>query len=196
MTNKILIADDHPLFRRGVKDVLEAAREYDCIEATDGIEALTLIKKEQPHIAILDLSMPKVDGFDVLSQAIRWPNSPYFVILTFHDDTQLIERAYDLGASAYLLKEDAEDELLKCLTTVIKGKRYLSHSIVYDPDSGHFAHEEMISSLTPAEQRIIKLVGKYKTSREIADLLNVSVRTIQNHRAHIMKKLNLVCSLH
>lgn len=191
MTIRVLIADDHPLFRRGVRDLLETAGEYHCIEAADGDEALNKIKESRPHIAVLDLSMPLADGFDVISQAAHWPDAPHFVILTMHDDNCLMERAFDLGASAYLLKENTEDELLKCLTTVYKGCRYISQSIAFNPDSSHSVHDGQLSSLTTAEQRIIKLVGEYKTSREIAELLNISVRTVQNHRSHIADKLNL-----
>ena len=187
MTIRVLIADDHPLFRRGVRDLLET-EGYHCIEATDGCEALDKIREEPPHIAVLDLSMPKRDGLDVLTQAVHRSSATRFIILTLHDDIHLIERAFDLGASAYLLKEDAEDELLKCLATVHTGQRYLSHTIAFNPGS-HSAKRP--STLTPAEQRIVKLVGEYKTSREIAELLNISVRTVQNHRSHITEKLGL-----
>ncbi len=188
MTIRVLIADDHPLFRRGVRDLLETDG-YHCIEATDGCEALDKIRVEHPDIAVLDLSMPKRDGLDVLTQALHRSSATRFVILTLHDDIHLVERAFDLGASAYLLKEDAEDELLKCLSTIHAGQRYLSHSIAINPRSHHGI--EQSPNLTPAEQRIVRLVGEYKTSREIAELLNISVRTVQNHRSHITEKLGL-----
>lgn len=191
MTIKVLIADDHPLFRRGVRDLLEATGEYHCIEAADGREALNEINKGTVHIAVLDLSMPLVDGFEVINQASSGPDSPYFVILTMHDDSRLIERAFDLGASAYLLKEYTKDELLKCLSTIYTDQRYLSHSIANNPRSDQNFHDERFSLLTVSEQRIVKLVGQYKTSREIAEQLGISIRTVQNHRNHITEKLNL-----
>ncbi len=192
MMIQVLIADDHPLFRRGVRDLLEATGEYHCIEAADGREALHEINNGTVHIAVLDLSMPLVDGFEVIRQASSGPDIPYFVILTLHNDACLVERAFDLGASAYLLKEYAEDELLKCLSAVYAEKRYLSHSIANNPGSDHNnSYYEKFSLLTASEQRIVKLVGQYKTSREIAEQLNVSIRTVQNHRNHIAEKLNL-----
>lgn len=191
MTIQVLIADDHPLFRRGVRDLLDATGKYHCIEAEGGYEALDKIKKEAIDIAVLDLSMPLVDGFQVLSQAASEPNAPYFVILTLHNDTRLVERAFDLGASAYLLKEYAEDELLKCLSTVYANQRYLSHSIANNPSGNTTIKEEQYSHLTVSEQHIVKLVGEYKTSREIAEELGISIRTVQNHRHNIAVKLNL-----
>ena len=190
MTVRILIADDHPLFRRGVRDLLEA-EGYSCIEAVDGVEALDQIRKEQPHIALVDLAMPRVGGLEVIAEAIRWPDAPRFVILTLYDDSHLIERAFDLGTSAYLLKENAEDELLRCLDSVSAGRRYLSHSIAQSPGAHCGGPDTQMSLLTPAEKRIVRLVAGYKTSREIAELLNISVRTVQNHRAHIAEKLGL-----
>jgi DNA-binding NarL/FixJ family response regulator len=190
MTVSVLIADDHPLFRRGVRDLLEA-EGYVCIEAGDGIEALEQIRKAQPDIALLDLAMPGGGGLQVIEQAKRWPDAPRFVILTLYDDSHLIERAFDLGTSAYLLKENAEDELLRCLDTVCAGSRYLSHSIAFNPEAQCCGPEAELARLTSAEQRIVRLVAEYKTSREISEHLNISVRTVQNHRAHIAKKLGL-----
>ncbi|HHM05364.1 MAG TPA: response regulator transcription factor [Gammaproteobacteria bacterium] len=189
MSVRVLIADDHPLFRRGVREVLEAVEGCVCTEAADGLEALAHIRQHSPEVALLDLSMPRADGFDVLAEAGRRPGAPRFVILTLHDDARLMERAFDLGASAYLLKEDAADELLKCLAEVRAGRRYLSRALASDPASGDAPAAPGL--LTPAEWRIVKLVGEYKTSREIAAQLNISVRTVDNHRGHIAKKLGL-----
>lgn len=189
---RLVIADDHPIFRRGLCDVLENSRRFQCVgEAGDGPTALKHINEFHPDIAIVDIGMPQLDGLQVIAQARRRPDSPRFVVLTLHDDPALIERAFEEGASGYLLKEDAEAELLVCLDRVLTGRRYLSRSLVKDSDSPPESNEEAVRGLTAAERRVLDLVGDYRTSGEIGELLNISIRTVQNHRAHIVKKLGL-----
>lgn len=189
---RVVIADDHPIFRRGLCDVLEGARRFHCVgEAGDGPTALRLIIELTPDIAIVDIGMPRLDGLQVIAQAKRRPDAPQFVVLTLHDDPVLIERAFEEGASGYLLKEDAEAELLTCLDRVLTGRRYLSHSLVRDSGDGPHTPDEALRQLTAAERRVLDLVGDYRTSGEIGELLNISRRTVQNHRAHIVKKLGL-----
>jgi DNA-binding NarL/FixJ family response regulator len=192
MTLQILIADDHPVYRVGLVHILSQQHDCHCLQACDGGEAIDMIRQHQPDMALLDISMPRTGGLDVLAQTRAKSPATRFIILTMFDDYKLIERAFDLGADGYLLKEDAEEELLYCLQTVQAGHRYLSDSIFLStPTSDESDIQQQLQQLTPAEQRIARLVGQFKTSREIAEELGISVRTVQNHRSHISEKLGL-----
>lgn len=191
MKTRVVIADDHPIFRVGLRHILEQENKYECLEAEDGGKAQTLIMKHAPHIALLDIKMPVAGGLEVLQKTITRSPDTRFVMLTMYDDSKLIERAFDLGGHAYLLKENAESELTHCLSRVLSGHRYLSNSISHSSINTLSATNENITQLTPAELRIIKFVSEFKTSREIANELNISVRTVQNHRHHINEKLQL-----
>ena len=118
MPETVLIADDHPIFRRGLRDVIEEHGRFRVItEADNGADAINLIREHKPDIAILDIAMPQADGLDVMAQAVRWPDAPRFVILTLYDDEAYFRRAMELGALGYLLKQNAEEELITCLDT-------------------------------------------------------------------------------
>jgi DNA-binding NarL/FixJ family response regulator len=190
MRQVVLIADDHPIFRIGLRSILQQENRYDCVEVGDGEQAIEKILQLAPEIAILDINMPGAGGLAVLEHCAASNPDTCFVILTVFDDSRLMERAFDLGAQAYLLKEDAETELLDCLEGITQGQRYLSGSMARDSATSSDISEGQ-ESLTPSEQRIVEYVGQFKTSREIADQLNVSVRTVQNHRNNITRKLGL-----
>lgn len=194
MPESVLIADDHPIFRRGLREVIEAHPDYTVIaEAEDGTRALRLIRTNTPDLAILDISMPEADGLDVMAQARRWPDAPRFIILTLYEQEDCFRRAIELGAMGYLLKENAEEELITCMQSVSRGRRYLSPAVSWKLVEGVDRQSVTgpISTLTPTEVRILKLIAEHKTSREIGELLSVSHRTVQNHRNNIARKLDL-----
>ncbi len=188
MSKSILIADDHPIFRLGLLHLLQ---KYQCHEVNDGEQAVNFIQQHQPDLALLDINMPKIKGLDVLAHARSTSPNTQCIILTMYDDFKLIERAFDLGAVGYLLKEDTESELHECLKTILRGHRYLSNSIFLPINNKLPQPKSPLATLTPAEQRIIQLVAQFKTSREIASELGISIRTVQNHRSHISEKLGL-----
>lgn len=189
MAKTVLIADDHPIFRVGLHHILQQENHFNCLEVSDGDQAITQILEHQPDFAILDINMPGKGGLDVIQNTIHKVPSTRFIVLTVYDDYRLMERAFDLGAQAYLLKEDAETELLQCLKHLENTQRYLSQSMTRQVN--HLPQQRIHDQLTPAEKRILHLVGQFKTSREIADSLNISIRTVQNHRNHIVQKLDL-----
>jgi len=194
----IVTVDDHPLLRRGLRDVIAANPGFRIVgEASDGAEALRLFASLKPQVAIIDIDMPRLNGLETL-RAIRglaFAIKP--IILTMYQEEDMFNAAMDLGAKAYVLKENAANDILAALEAVIRGDSFVSTSML---NAGQRRSERVrelllnkpqIESLTPAERRILKLIGEDYTSKEIAGLLNLSVRTVDNHRQHICDKLKL-----
>jgi DNA-binding NarL/FixJ family response regulator len=188
---RVVIADDHPLVRRGLRQLVEAAGGYQVVaEADTGLAALAALREHRPAIAIVDVSMPELDGLEVLAQTRTWPDPPAVVLLTMHDE--YAERALAGGAAGYLLKDTAESDVVACLAAVAAGGRYLSPGLPVRPaPGGGVEPTDTLAALTSAERRILRLLAGFKTSREIAEVLCVSPRTVQNHRANMCAKLGL-----
>ena len=188
----LLIADDHPIFRIGLREVLKGAPDYKIItEAENGEQAISSIKTYQPDIALLDISMPKKNGLDVVAELQNWSKAPAFVILSLYDDEVYLRKALAHKVLGYILKENTHSELLKCLDTVKSGKRYLCSSMTEKAFDIEDNTNNILQSLSPTEHRIFTLVADLKTNADIADILSMSVRTVENHRFHICKKLDL-----
>lgn len=185
----LLIADDHPIFLVGLREVLNETSDYSVIaEAEDGEQAIRKIKEYKPDIAILDIAMPKIDGLDVVAQIRHWSYAPSFVLLSLYDDEVYIRKALAYGVSGYILKDNTYSELLTCLDTVQKGERYLCSSI---REKIAASNKNQLDLLTPTERQVFALVADLKINTDIAKVLSMSVRTVENHRLHICKKLNL-----
>lgn len=193
MIDSVLIADDHPIFRCGLREVINAHGRFEVIaEVDNGQDALKLLRRHRPTMAVLDISMPEADGLDVLGQAARWPDAPRFVMLTLYDDPGYLRRALELGALGYLLKENAEEELIHCLLAVGHGRRYLGSGLSANIGAtGELETMAPLERLSAAERRVLRLVAEYKSNRDIAKLLSISPRTVENHRAHMVQKLGL-----
>lgn len=191
----LLIADDHPIFRQGMKQILAPIKWLRIIaEAESGDSALTQIKYLKPDLAILDLAMPGMDGLRVLEQAKQIHPDLTTIIVTSYDDRAYLERALELGARAYVVKDGASENLADCLAAVNRGEIYISPSMGKSPpimpDVG-VDNSKALDLLTETERVILIKVAEFKTSKEIARELDVSYRTVQNHRANISSKLNL-----
>jgi len=187
MAHSVVIADDHPIFRRGLREVVERDGAFRVVgEAGDGQQALALIRAERPELVLLDISMPELDGLDVLAQLHGWPDPPAAILLTMHDG--YLERALELGALGYLLKENAEEEVLACLHDAARGLPHVGAGV---PRRAAPAPDGPLALLTATERRILKLLAGLKTSREIGALLSISHRTVQNHCANMTTKLGL-----
>lgn len=187
MTTTVLIADDHPVFRRGLREVIEAEPGMVVVaEAGDGTEALALMRNLRPHVAVLDVAMPALDGLDVLAQSRTWARPPKVVLLTMYD--RYAHRARQLGALGYMRKDDAAEELGACLRSVARGVAYVAAALrpVKTPTV-----DPRIEELSAAERRVLRLVGQMKTSRQIGDVMALSHRTVQNHCANASAKLGL-----
>lgn len=195
---RIFIADDHPVFRAGLKVLIEKDAQMKIIgEANDGSEALEKVLQSEADIAVLDIDMPGSDGFEV-AQKMRENDLPTEIIfLTMHKDEHFLNKALELNVKGYLIKESAVTDIISCIKNVAAGRVFISPAISglllkrarqtekTKDAAGH------LESLTPTERRILALIAEYKTSREIADALFVSFRTIENHRANIARKLNI-----
>ena len=196
MPLKILIVDDHPMFRRGVRDIVEDyAVDSTIAEADNGASAIQHLELMAPDVAFVDLALPEVDGLEVLDWAARHAPDVKCIVLTMYDERQYLERALELGACGYVLKDDSELEIHKCLDTVLLGETFVSPRFgrprtqlypLKDPE-----REALLASLTPAQRQILKLVGQFKTSADIAEVTGLSVRTVQNHRYAIATRLKL-----
>ena len=194
----ILIADDHPIFRNGLANIIGSQPEFTVVgEAPEGDTALTLIETLKPDVALLDIEMPGKSGLEVAKMIQDAGSSTKIVILTMYADEQIFNEAMDLGVSGYILKENAAIEVLNSLLAVSQGQYYISPTI-----SGYLLNrskkqQKLLSTfpqlelLTPTELRILKLIAGNKSSKEIANDLCISYKTVENHRANIADKLNI-----
>lgn len=197
--HKILVADDHPIFRTGMMATLKQSFEnFEFVEAEDGNIAKSLIKQNDIEIAILDIDMPGLNGIQIL----KWMNgTPQLItkpiVLTMHNDERIFNEAFDQGVLAYLVKDNSIEEIVFAINEVLQGKTYVSPILEehmnnrneYKRKAQHL--HEAITQLTQTEIKTLKLVAQNKSSKDIADLLFVTKKTIENYRSRICKKLNL-----
>jgi len=194
---RVILADDHALFRQGIKRILADMKGVEVIaEAGDGLELLALLRDLRPQMVILDISMPRLRGLEAAKEIKTSFPQVKILILSMHKNTEYFYNAVSSGAEGYLLKEDAGRELYTAVEKIRKGERYISPILmeelskdVVELRGGHRGTSS--EDLSIREKEVLKLVAEGKTSPEIADLLCISVRTVQNHRANIMRKLNI-----
>lgn len=190
----LLIADDHPIFRQGLEQILSSLKWVKIIaSAESGDAALAQIKYLKPDIVVLDLAMPGMDGLTVLQQAKTEFPKLIAVIVTSYDDRAYLDRAMELGANAYVLKDGASNHIVECLEAVNKGDIYISPTLgSHSPELPYLGkNAALLDRLTRIERRVLYAVATFKTSKEIGKELDLSPRTIQNHRAHISLKLEI-----
>lgn len=196
---RILIADDHELVRRGIRGILQAQRGWSVVgEAVNGREAVEKTRKLKPDIAILDISMPELDGLQATGQIQEVSPGTKVVILTMHESDQMVRRVMSAGARGYALKSDLAGCLVRAVKNVAEGKRFLTPKVSEvvlegflrigdQPQQG----ERSQNRPTPREAEIIQLLAEGKANKEIASALGITVRTVETHRAKIMLKLGL-----
>ncbi len=195
---QIIIADDHPLLRRGVKELIEGESGWIVVgEASDGEKALELARKFPAAILIIDIIMPKMNGFEV-AKAIgenKLPNN--IIILSMHNKESFFDRAMDLGILGYVIKDSADTEIIDAIKNVSAGKYYLSPSLSsLAVKRGQYitsAKDDAvgISRLTATERKILKMISENLTTKDIANKLFISVHTVERHRANICHRLDL-----
>jgi DNA-binding NarL/FixJ family response regulator len=194
---RILLADDHPVVRKGLKLCIEEGEGFKVVaEAGDGEAALALIQKLRPHLAILDIDMPKSTGLQVSTEIKRLKLNTKVIFLSFHKDEQMVRAALDAGGNGYLLKDSAMQEIVAAVQTVMSGQVYVSSAIALQLLQGGDASKRddensLTRSLTPSERRILLLIADGLSSKEIGATLSVHYRTIENHRTNICRKLGI-----
>lgn len=195
---QVLIADDHPLFCKGLADILEDEPDISITgQASTGEESIKLVRELKPDIAILDIGMPSKNGLDVAEFIQKNQIPTKVVILTMYKDEQRFNRAITLGIKGYILKDNTIEEVTKCIRMVANDQLYISPSLSAYLLNRIKKHDkagigpQYLDKLTPSERRILRLVASRKTSREIADQLYISIKTVENHRSNICKKLDL-----
>jgi len=194
---RVLIADDHPIFRSGLRTLIDADASFTVMaEAADGEQALSLIIDERPDVAIVDYNMPKLNGFELLKKISQSKVPVIPVMLTMHNEEAMFSKAFELGARGYVLKDSAGIDIVNCLHAVTQRQVYTSAAVttyLFKRASRIYAVDGL-ESLTPTERKVLRLIADYKTSREIADELSISVRTVENHRSNISGRVGVTGS--
>ena len=192
------MADEHPVYRDGLRQIIRTDRSLIIVqESGNGAEALRLARELKPDIAVLDMDMPGMNGLEVARARQQEGLSFEIVFLTMYREEDMFNEAMDLGAKGYVLKESAAADILQAIHAVASGQHYISPSISgllinRRARADELRHEQPgLESLTAAERRILKLIASDKTSKEIAEELGLSPRTVENHRANMSAKLGL-----
>ena len=197
-TTRVVIVEDHKLFREGLKSLLFDKEGLEVVgEAGDGIEAIRTVKRCRPDLILLDLSMPKMNGISVMKEIKGQFPEIKIMALTIHESDQYVLEAFDAGADGYCLKDAGRNELMVAVDSVLQGKRYISPSISDNVLEGYLTGRKKLKSktswdtITQREREVLKLLGEGYQNKEISDMLHISVKTVEKHRANIMNKLDL-----
>jgi DNA-binding NarL/FixJ family response regulator len=192
---RIVIADDHPIFRSGLRQVIDTDPTLRVVgEAADGEAALKMIIELAPDVVVLDVNMPGLTGFAVVESMRAKGLAAEIVMLTMHNEEAMFAKALSLGVRGYVLKDSAVSDIVNCLHAVRRGQNFTSAEVtkfLFKRASGQTKPVEGLESLTLAERRVLAMIAEYMTSREIAEKLSVSVRTVENHRTNICAKLGV-----
>lgn len=194
MPVRILIADDHGIVRKGLRALLQSRRGWKiCAEVSDGREAVEKVQALKPDVAILDISMPQLNGIEATRQIHRISPRTETLILSMHRSEKLVREAIEAGARGYLAKEDADKNLLAAVEALRHHESYFASKIALTAARDKAAHagQSRRSALTPRQREIIQLLAEGKSNKEVAAILNISVKTAETHRANIMVRLDL-----
>jgi two-component system response regulator NreC len=195
---RVLLADDHQLMRSGVRLMLEREPDIAVVgEASDGREAVSLAKTLRPEVVVMDIGMPSLNGIEAALQMTQHNPELAVVMLSMHSDESYVLRALKAGARGYLLKDSAEADLIKAVHVVAGGKSFFSPAVSkvllddYVRKLSRSGTEDAYDLLTPREREILQLIAEGKSNKDVANLLNLSVYTVESHRSNLMEKLNL-----
>jgi two-component system response regulator NreC len=192
MPIRIALADDHVIVRQGLKSLLEREGFQVVAEASDGQEALRIVQSLQPDIAIMDISMPTLNGLNAAREISRSSPKTKIILLTQHDESQYVSEALDAGVKGYVLKNQVASDLLLAIRQVSGGQVYLSPGVsraimeAYNSKS-----EKSRNPLTLRERQVLQLIAEGKSTKDVASLLGISVKTAESHRTRLMQKLDI-----
>lgn len=195
---KILLADDHAVVRKGLRFILE--QEPDLVvagEAADGREAVRCARELAPHVVVMDIAMPQLNGIDATAQIVRQNPAVNVLILSMHNDEAYLLRALEAGARGFLLKDTAEEDLVRAVRVAAQGKPFFSPAIAqalledYMRSLQQRNRQDSYSLLTDREKEVLQLLAEGRSNKDVANLLNLSVYTVETHRTRIMQKLDL-----
>lgn len=195
---KIIIAEDHRLFREGLKSMIDDQDNMEVIaEAEDGIEAIRCVRKTPPDLLLLDLSMPRLSGISVMKDVKSEFPEVKILALTIHESDQYVLEAFEAGADGYCIKDASREELNLAMKSVLEGRRYISPGITDNVMEGYIEGRKRLKkestwdTITTREREVLKLLAEGYLNKEIAELLSISIKTVEKHRANIMNKLDL-----
>lgn len=193
---RILIADDHGVVRAGLRALLNAERDMQVVgEATDGREAISLAHELHPDVVLLDISMPGPGGTEITQRLRADQPATRVLILTVHEDEMLLRRIVQAGAAGYITKRAIEPELTNAIRAVWRGDMYvhptMTRALLRDLSPSSGVEEELVESLTSREVQVLRLIAQGHTNRQAAEILGISVRTVESHRANILAKLGV-----
>jgi len=196
--HRIVIAEDYTILREGLRALISSNPDYEVVgEAGDGHEAIQRVEKLKPHLVLMDLSMPRMNGMDAIREIRKRVPETKIVVLTIHKTEEYILATLKAGANGYVLKDATHDELMMAVANVLTGKRYISPGISEKVIEGYLEGRKSIKShtswdtVTHREREILKLIAEGYRNKGIADYLCISVKTVEKHRANLMEKLDL-----
>ncbi|MDD5987435.1 MAG: response regulator transcription factor [Eubacteriales bacterium] len=188
---KIVIADDHKMLRESLCMLLDMEDDFEVVgQAADGVECMKLLQETETDILLLDISMPRVSGLEVAREMYRSRPQIKTIILTMHKNEEMLADAFSHGAKGYVLKENAFEELAQAIRSVRGGKIYVSQELAPILLTGFMENERAGKDLSTREMEVLKLLAEGNSNKEIAEILSISVKTVENHRANIMHKHN------
>ncbi|MDH6254371.1 two-component system nitrate/nitrite response regulator NarL [Chryseobacterium sp. H1D6B] len=188
---KILVADDHPLTLNGTVSYLTNLGYNVVIACSNGTAALNYIQVYLPDVAVLDLNMPGLDGLEVAKKVMENKWRTKVIILTMHNEIGVLNKAKEFEVDGYILKEKATPDLEKCMQEIALGKKYYSGALLQNYTIEHTDNPGKLNLLTLSERKIIELIAAQKTSKQIAELLFLSEKTVEGHRTRIIEKLGI-----
>ena len=195
---KVVIAEDHQLFREGLKALLASNPDLDVVgEAQDGLEAIRSVRKFSPDLLLLDLSMPRLSGISVINDLRSQYPDMKILVLTIHESDQYVLETFKAGANGYCIKDASREELLMAIDSVLGGKTFISPGIADEVMEGYLTGRKKLKeksdweTITQREREVLKLLAEGYMNKEIGDLLSISTKTVEKHRANIMSKLDL-----
>jgi two-component system response regulator NreC len=195
---RVFLVDDHTVVRQGLRRILESDDEIEIVgEAGDGRTAIDLVQKLRPHVVVMDVAMPELNGIEATRQILKRVEGAKILVLSMHGDDVYVRQALKAGARGYLLKDSEDLDLIKAVKAIRAGGSFFSPPVSkvvlsgYLGDKADGGEEDGVARLTDREREVLQLIAEGKTNKEVAHALSVSVNTVETHRKHIMEKLDL-----